>query len=780
MGVIMHNNIPYGGGSTIEPNPQESATEQLETLGIDGDVYEVVDANAIHTSDVGVVNGVAELDSNGKVPSSQLPSFVDDVVEGYYDSNTDRFYEESIFTTVIPPTEGKSWVDVLTNKSYRWTGSVYVRVDEGVQLGETSDTAYRGDRGKIAYDHSQSDHSGIKPAFTEASTRANIASGETIATIFGKIKKWFSDLKTVAFTGAYSDLSGTPTIPTVNDATLTIQKNGTAVETFTANSSTNKTANITVPTKTSDLTNDSGFVTTDEKVTGEVKNPTASTTYNVPFIGSTNQKPYVNDGLTYATKEGTANNAGWSCLVLGNAVASTSAGSKHGELWLQGDTTNYVKLGVDLGITGNRTINLPDKNGTVALTSDVPSTYAGSSTAGGSATSAESLSTSGTERDYWRGDNTWSNEFKGSLYSGGVNALGKTNVPYHEIAKFEQSTNGAQINTSLHLLVTSFYSPRSRGILSVETRWEVNASSPTWLYCRWLVADPLIDKTALSAFIATWSYNSTTKIATIKLYVYAAGWQSFTFTRLSEPAWGSERNEWTLYRNTNGEGIASIPSGETQVISVNETCANEVLNLYNSNTRPSSANISSNNHGGIRKFLATSSMSTSKPIDDGHIIQLDWDNGSTYASQLFVPNNNVKPMQFRCQRNNNWSSWNTLIDSNSIASYLKKPLYATGSVASGKTGTWKIAEITLSEVGTYYITGWANFTGPGKKAVQLWCSGPLGESWEDSTITSGEPKTFSTFAIYTSSVAGEVVKVNSYTVSNSNAVTGGLIAIKVS
>lgn len=50
-------------------------------------------------------------------------------------------------------------------------------------------------------------------------------------------------------------------LPTVNDATLTIQKNGTTVETFTANSSSNKTANITVPTDTSDLTNGAGYIT---------------------------------------------------------------------------------------------------------------------------------------------------------------------------------------------------------------------------------------------------------------------------------------------------------------------------------------------------------------------------------------------------------------------------------------------------------------------------------------------------------------------------------------
>lgn len=71
------------------------------------------------------------------------------------------------------------------------------------------------------------------------------------------------DLATVATTGDYDDLLNKPTIPTVNDATLTIQKNGTTVNTFTANASSNVTANITVPTKISDLTNDSNFANTD-------------------------------------------------------------------------------------------------------------------------------------------------------------------------------------------------------------------------------------------------------------------------------------------------------------------------------------------------------------------------------------------------------------------------------------------------------------------------------------------------------------------------------------
>lgn len=56
-----------------------------------------------------------------------------------------------------------------------------------------------------------------------------------------------TDLASVATSGSYSDLTNKPTIPTVNNATLTIQKNGSTVATFTANSSTSTTANITVP-----------------------------------------------------------------------------------------------------------------------------------------------------------------------------------------------------------------------------------------------------------------------------------------------------------------------------------------------------------------------------------------------------------------------------------------------------------------------------------------------------------------------------------------------------
>lgn len=92
----------------------------------------------------GTANGIAELDESSKVPSSQLPSYVDDVLE--YDD-----------LTALPPTGsvGIIYVTLDTNLTYRWSGTAYIMIGNTLTLGESSTNAYRGDRGKTAYDHSQ-------------------------------------------------------------------------------------------------------------------------------------------------------------------------------------------------------------------------------------------------------------------------------------------------------------------------------------------------------------------------------------------------------------------------------------------------------------------------------------------------------------------------------------------------------------------------------------------------------------------------------------------------
>ena len=106
--------------------------------------YTAAEVGAIPSTQKGASGGVAELDSSGKVPTAQLPSYVDDVLE--YDS-----------LSAFPATgeDGKIYVAEDTNLTYRWSGTQYVEISPSLALGETSSTAYRGDRGKTAYDHSQ-------------------------------------------------------------------------------------------------------------------------------------------------------------------------------------------------------------------------------------------------------------------------------------------------------------------------------------------------------------------------------------------------------------------------------------------------------------------------------------------------------------------------------------------------------------------------------------------------------------------------------------------------
>lgn len=121
----------------------------------------------------GAANGLAELDSTGKVPAAQLPSYVDDVVEGYMSGG--KFYKESTHITAISGESGKIYTDLATGKTYRWSGSAFTVISETLALGETASTAYRGDRGKIAYDHSLKTHARTDATKTEDSaTNGNI------------------------------------------------------------------------------------------------------------------------------------------------------------------------------------------------------------------------------------------------------------------------------------------------------------------------------------------------------------------------------------------------------------------------------------------------------------------------------------------------------------------------------------------------------------------------------------------------------------------------------
>lgn len=112
------------------------------------------------TNSKGKSNGLATLDSSGKVPSSQLPSYVDDVIE--YDNKSS-----------FPGTgeSGKIYIAKDTNLQYRWSGSDYVEISSSLALGETSSTAFAGNRGKALED---------KVANIEATIGSEDESGDTL------------------------------------------------------------------------------------------------------------------------------------------------------------------------------------------------------------------------------------------------------------------------------------------------------------------------------------------------------------------------------------------------------------------------------------------------------------------------------------------------------------------------------------------------------------------------------------------------------------------------
>ena len=103
-------------------------------------------ASYIPTSQKGANGGVATLGTDGKVLSSQLPSYVDDIIEGYLYDN--KFYVETAHTTQITAETGKIYVDKSTNKTYRWSGTSYVEISASLALGEEAGMAYPGNLGK--------------------------------------------------------------------------------------------------------------------------------------------------------------------------------------------------------------------------------------------------------------------------------------------------------------------------------------------------------------------------------------------------------------------------------------------------------------------------------------------------------------------------------------------------------------------------------------------------------------------------------------------------------
>lgn len=127
-------------GEVYQLQPGADYTKQSSWILI-GDTSELNNKVQEFIDSKGAPNGLASLNESGIIPSAQLPSYVDDVIEVATFNN-------------LPGTgeSGKIYIVQDTNLTYRWSGTDYVEISKSLALGETSSTAYPGDKGKATTD----------------------------------------------------------------------------------------------------------------------------------------------------------------------------------------------------------------------------------------------------------------------------------------------------------------------------------------------------------------------------------------------------------------------------------------------------------------------------------------------------------------------------------------------------------------------------------------------------------------------------------------------------
>lgn len=238
------------------PNTQKGAAGGVATLDSSGKVpaAQLPSMDYIPTSQKGAASGVAELDSTGRVPSSQLPSYVDDVIETYIVGST-AFASDWLSTTnggaALTPESGKIYI-VLSggsyqNREFRWSGTQYAEISPSIALGETSSTAYRGDRGKAAYDHSQ-----LTSGNPHGTTAADVGAVPTGRTVNGKALSANIELnagdvgaRPASWTPTADDVGAVPTARKINNKQLNADITLTASDVNAASKASYVSATLT-------------------------------------------------------------------------------------------------------------------------------------------------------------------------------------------------------------------------------------------------------------------------------------------------------------------------------------------------------------------------------------------------------------------------------------------------------------------------------------------------------------------------------------------------------
>ena len=217
------------------------------------------------------------------------------------------------------------------------SGSVTLNVGAGNGITVAADTVSAKAGSGITVDSTGINHADTSSAENLTANGRKYVTGLTFDT-YGHVTGYTTGTETV-------------TSPTVNNGTLTIQKNGTNVATFSANQSGNATANITVPTKVSELTNDSGFKTTDNNTTYTFATGSSNGTFSVTPSGGSAQSVSIKGLGSAAYTASTAYATSAQGTKADNALPK-SGGNVSGHIYLTGakeasstDSTSQIVFG---------------------------------------------------------------------------------------------------------------------------------------------------------------------------------------------------------------------------------------------------------------------------------------------------------------------------------------------------------------------------------------------------------------------------------------------------
>lgn len=196
----------------------------------------------------------------------------------------------------------------------------------------------------------QFDNVKVTVEFEETANRQQVATGDSLPTLFSKVKKFFSDLKTVAFSGSYNDLSDVPVIDDTlsTESTNAIQNKAVAEALQNVDAKTVDTQTLTAPTN-------------------------AYTPFYPAFVDSNNASATAealktNDAYIFQMKGGTTTEEGVAQLILGNTKLAGTDGNMLGRLvFFNNAHSYYSQLSGNANQTGNTTCYLPATGGTLAL-----------------------------------------------------------------------------------------------------------------------------------------------------------------------------------------------------------------------------------------------------------------------------------------------------------------------------------------------------------------------------------------------------------------------------